>query len=78
MIGKSFRCDTWNCLSSGFCGVGEATPSHLRTWVYLIVGIGIFGGEWESLQDMERPHVAFASRHVRHTDRSIHPSSKTT
>jgi type II secretory pathway pseudopilin PulG len=38
------ECDSWNCLSSGVCGVAAATPHHFGIWVYVIVALGIFGG----------------------------------
>ena len=41
----SRRCDSWNCLSSGVCGVSEAVPRHFGVWVYIVVAFGIFGGK---------------------------------
>lgn len=38
------RCSTFNCLSSGVCGKSADTPDHVPFWVYIIVGICIFGG----------------------------------
>ncbi|KAJ3889287.1 hypothetical protein GG344DRAFT_89526 [Lentinula edodes] len=36
------ECSTWNCMSSGVCGTDQALDRHLSSWVYAIVGIGIF------------------------------------
>ena len=40
------RCDSWNCLSSGFCGASAATPRHFGVWVYVLVALGIIGGQY--------------------------------
>jgi hypothetical protein len=42
--GADKECDSWNCLSSGVCGVSAATPHHFGVWVYVLVAIGIIGG----------------------------------
>lgn len=39
------RCTTYNCLASGVCGKSANSPDHVPFWVYIIVGICIFGGE---------------------------------
>lgn len=41
-----FRCSSWNCLSSGTCGVDTTIPKHVGTWVYVVVALGIFGGSF--------------------------------
>ncbi|OCH85676.1 hypothetical protein OBBRIDRAFT_762638 [Obba rivulosa] len=38
------ECSTYNCLASGVCGPSANTPSHVATWVYIVVGVCIFGG----------------------------------
>ncbi|KAI0682751.1 hypothetical protein BC835DRAFT_1237895, partial [Cytidiella melzeri] len=38
------ECSTFNCLASGTCGKTADTPEHVGTWVYIVVGICIFGG----------------------------------
>ncbi|KAF8161051.1 hypothetical protein B0H34DRAFT_699202 [Crassisporium funariophilum] len=38
------ECDSWNCLSTGVCGVTAATPHEFGVWVYILVGLGIIGG----------------------------------
>ncbi|KAF9461321.1 hypothetical protein BDZ94DRAFT_1167869 [Collybia nuda] len=43
------ECDSWNCLSSGFCGISEAIPHHFGIWVYIVVALGIFGGMFGTL-----------------------------
>ncbi|TFK44656.1 hypothetical protein BDQ12DRAFT_673342 [Crucibulum laeve] len=37
------ECDSWNCLTSGVCGVAAATPHHFGIYVYILVALGIFG-----------------------------------
>ena len=44
-----YRCDTNNCLPSLVCGTRADAASHLPVWVYVIVGIGIFGGMFGTL-----------------------------
>lgn len=41
----STRCASWNCEPSGKCGIGADVPRRLAIWVYIVVGICIFGGE---------------------------------
>ncbi|CAA7263190.1 unnamed protein product [Cyclocybe aegerita] len=38
------ECESWNCLSTGVCGVPAATPRHFGVWVYVLVALGIIGG----------------------------------
>jgi len=38
------ECSSWNCGSSGTCGLDASTPRHLGTWVYVLVGVGMVGG----------------------------------
>jgi hypothetical protein len=38
------ECESWNCLSSGFCGASAATPRQFGAWVYVLVALGIVGG----------------------------------
>ncbi|TFK54266.1 hypothetical protein OE88DRAFT_1642837 [Heliocybe sulcata] len=38
------ECDTYNCLASGVCGRDASEPHHYGVWVYIVVGICIFGG----------------------------------
>jgi len=43
------ECTSWNCLESGVCGVSESVPHHFGVWVYVVVGLGIFGGMFGTL-----------------------------
>ncbi|KIY44376.1 hypothetical protein FISHEDRAFT_51660 [Fistulina hepatica ATCC 64428] len=43
------ECVSYNCLSSGVCGTSLAAPKHLAFWVYLLVGLAIFGGMFGTL-----------------------------
>lgn len=47
-----FRCKSFNCLASGACGKPADTPNHVAAWVYVICGIGIFGGMFGTLVGM--------------------------
>ncbi|KAI0633879.1 hypothetical protein C8Q77DRAFT_1057078 [Trametes polyzona] len=38
------ECLTYNCLASGTCGERADTPREVGKWVYVVVGICIFGG----------------------------------
>jgi len=38
------ECLTFNCQSDGVCGISADTPNEFGIWVYVLVGIGIFGG----------------------------------
>lgn len=39
------ECASYNCLPNQTCGVDPSDPRHFPKWVYVIIGIGIFGGE---------------------------------
>jgi hypothetical protein len=39
------ECTSYNCLPSKVCGLGPDKPRHLSVWVYLVIGVGIFGGK---------------------------------
>ena len=39
------RCLSYNCLASGVCGKDPREPHHVGVWVYVVIAIGIFGGE---------------------------------
>ncbi|KAJ3788664.1 hypothetical protein GGU10DRAFT_285956 [Lentinula aff. detonsa] len=43
------ECSTWNCLSSSVCGIDQALDRHVSSWVYAVVGIGIFIGMFGTL-----------------------------
>ncbi|KAJ6593814.1 hypothetical protein B0H19DRAFT_1092105 [Mycena capillaripes] len=36
------ECSSWNCLSSGVCGVDTSIPNHVGTWVYIWDALGLF------------------------------------
>ncbi|KAI0779978.1 hypothetical protein C8Q74DRAFT_1456343 [Fomes fomentarius] len=38
------ECLTYNCLEDGTCGRTTDTPIKVGTWVYIVVGVCIFGG----------------------------------
>ncbi|KZT26779.1 hypothetical protein NEOLEDRAFT_1177359 [Neolentinus lepideus HHB14362 ss-1] len=38
------ECDSYNCMASGVCGPQANAPHHYGVWVYIVVGICIFGG----------------------------------
>lgn len=38
------ECASFNCQPSGVCGKSASAPNHFATWIYAVVGIGIFGG----------------------------------
>jgi hypothetical protein len=38
------ECTSFNCLPTQTCGESPSSPRHLSTWVYIVIGIGIFGG----------------------------------
>ncbi|KAJ3523185.1 hypothetical protein NM688_g8768 [Phlebia brevispora] len=46
------ECSTYNCQSSGTCGRSANKPDHVPFWVYIIVGICIFGGMFATLISM--------------------------
>ena len=41
------ECVSYNCLPSKVCGGGADKPRHLSVGVYMVCGIGIFGGKAE-------------------------------
>ncbi|GJE95852.1 hypothetical protein PsYK624_120430 [Phanerochaete sordida] len=46
------ECSTFNCLASGVCGKSADSPEHVAFWVYIIVGVCIFGGMLATLIGM--------------------------
>ncbi|KAF8813571.1 hypothetical protein BYT27DRAFT_7083469 [Phlegmacium glaucopus] len=50
------ECDSWNCLSSGFCGASAATPRQFGVWVYVLVALGIIGGMSGTLSGLYVTH----------------------
>ncbi|KAI0268672.1 hypothetical protein BC834DRAFT_968128 [Gloeopeniophorella convolvens] len=38
------ECSTYNCLPNQVCGKNLAESRHFGTWVYIVIGVGIFGG----------------------------------
>ncbi|KIJ67911.1 hypothetical protein HYDPIDRAFT_173663 [Hydnomerulius pinastri MD-312] len=43
------ECSTFNCQSNGVCGESADTPNEFGIWVYILVGVGIFGGMFATL-----------------------------
>jgi len=43
------ECLSYNCGTGGTCSEDVREPNHLPIWVYVIVGIGIFGGMFGTL-----------------------------
>ncbi|KAG1815923.1 uncharacterized protein BJ212DRAFT_1447001 [Suillus subaureus] len=43
------ECLSFNCLKKGVCGRGADSPKHFGIWVYVMVGVGIFGGMFATL-----------------------------
>ncbi|KAG2148493.1 hypothetical protein BD769DRAFT_1412501 [Suillus cothurnatus] len=43
------ECLSFNCLKKGVCGRGSDSPKHFGIWVYVVVGVGIFGGMFATL-----------------------------
>ncbi|KAH7888578.1 hypothetical protein F5I97DRAFT_717186 [Phlebopus sp. FC_14] len=43
------ECVTFNCQSNGVCGESADTPNEFGVWVYVLVGLGIFGGMFATL-----------------------------
>jgi hypothetical protein len=41
------ECTSFNCLSNQVCGTSPSSPRQLATWVYIVIGTGIFGGKNE-------------------------------
>jgi len=58
------ECVTFNCNGSGVCDKTADTPNHVGFWVYIIVGIAIFGGMIATLVGM-----FFMHRKQREADR---------
>ncbi|KAF9478630.1 hypothetical protein BDN70DRAFT_879764 [Pholiota conissans] len=50
------ECDSWNCLSTGVCGVSAATPHHFGIYVYILVCLGIVGGMAATLSGLYFAH----------------------
>ncbi|KAI0081314.1 hypothetical protein K474DRAFT_1656818 [Panus rudis PR-1116 ss-1] len=46
------ECQSFNCLDTGVCGKPADTPNHVAPWVYVICGVGIFGGMFATLIGM--------------------------
>jgi hypothetical protein len=42
------ECSSYNCMPNLVCGISPSSPRHFATWVYIVIGTGIFGGkdEW--------------------------------
>jgi hypothetical protein len=38
------ECDTYNCMSSGVCGLSASAPRQFGAWVYVLVALGIICG----------------------------------
>jgi hypothetical protein len=38
------ECSSYNCLPTQICGLSPSSPRQFHTWVYVIIGSGIFGG----------------------------------
>ncbi|KAI5123961.1 hypothetical protein M0805_006373 [Coniferiporia weirii] len=43
------ECTSMNCLSTQVCGVNIDAAAHVGIWVYIVVGVGIFGGMFGTL-----------------------------
>jgi len=43
------ECLTLNCEADGVCGQSPAAARHLATWIYAVIGVGIFGGMFGTL-----------------------------
>eukprot|EP00919_Chromeraceae_sp_WS-2016_P066795 GHVR01158001.1.p1 GENE.GHVR01158001.1~~GHVR01158001.1.p1 ORF type:complete len:204 (+),score=10.83 GHVR01158001.1:286-897(+) len=43
------QCQTFNCQNNGVCGESADSPNHFGIWLYVVVGIGIFGGMFATL-----------------------------
>lgn len=50
------ECSSFNCLDTGVCGKSANTPKHVASWIYIIVGICIFGGMLATLIGMYYVH----------------------
>jgi len=38
------ECSSYNCLPNQTCGLSPSNPRHFPMWVYIVIGVGIFGG----------------------------------
>lgn len=38
------ECSSYNCLPNQVCGSSPSDPRHFSMWVYIVIGVGIFGG----------------------------------
>ncbi|KAA1472958.1 hypothetical protein DENSPDRAFT_839361 [Dentipellis sp. KUC8613] len=47
--GADKECSTYNCLPDNTCGTAVEDPRDVKTWVYIVVGVGIFGGMFATL-----------------------------
>ena len=54
--GADKECVSFNCLPNQVCGVSPSNPRHFATWVYAIIGIGIFGGKSWPVHFSSVPH----------------------
>ena len=72
-----YRCDSWNCLSTGVCGVTAATPRHFGAYVYVLVALGIIGGKCCRDHLLGRCANVFCSRHVWNPYRTVFCPSET-
>jgi hypothetical protein len=43
------QCSSLNCLSKGVCGTAPDAPNHFGIGIYVLVGMGIFGGMFGTL-----------------------------
>lgn len=68
------RCLTFNCNSNGVCDKPAATPNHVGFWVYIVVGIAIFGGTCQVLFLELSPNVF--CRYVCYLDRYVRRASQ--
>jgi len=50
------ECSSYNCLPSRVCGVRTSKPRHFSFVIYLVIGLGIFGGMIGSLYLLFRIH----------------------
>lgn len=51
------RCLTFHCRRNGVCGPSGDSPRQFRTWVYSLVGIGIFGGKSQCFESLSASKV---------------------
>ncbi|KAG6334245.1 hypothetical protein ID866_4836 [Astraeus odoratus] len=50
------ECSSFNCQSNGVCGDSADTPNEFGIWVYVIVGMSIFGGMFATLVSLFMIH----------------------